>query len=303
MRDRTILTQPRPPAPDVGEGVLTTSSALARADHSGGRRSAPSVQMASTGLARIRGAMSMSTGHLTGLITAAQQAGFDAHVHIDGDGTVRAVLDAIEQAACHAEGSAADAGPGTARRPARHIIAHNTLIHPDDLGRYASLGVIANITPAWGTDYDGTYVGTHTSLIGPDRIRERLFPNRELLRAGAMPTIGADVPGVDITDTAPLIQLEAAVTRRRPGYPDDRPLAPHQALPLADALRAHTINGAYHLRAEDTTGSLEAGKKADLLVLSDDLFAIAPERIHATSVVLTMMDGVITHSLSGVRIT
>lgn len=246
-----------------------------------------------------RGAMSMSTRHLTALITAAQQAGFDAHVHVDGDGTVRAVLDAIEQAACRAEDSAA----GAARRPARHVIAHNTLIHPDDLGRYASLGVIANITPAWGTDYDGTYVDTYTSLIGANRIRERLFPNRDLLRAGAMLTIGADVPGVDITDTAPLIQLEAAVTRRRPDYPDDRPLAPHQALPLADALRAYTINGAYQLRAEDTTGSLEPGKKADLVVLSDDLFAIAPERIHATSVVLTMMDGVITHSLPGARIT
>lgn len=231
-----------------------------------------------------RGRMTLDFAHLVAIVGAVQRAGFNVHIHADADGSVRTVLDAIAEVQARL-GQCAH----------RHTIAHNSLVHPDDRGRFAQLGVVANTTPLWGTDYDGAFLDVYTRIIGPQRIRERLFPYGDLLRAGATLTIGADVPGVDIDEAAPLIQLEAAVTRKRPSHPDDRPLAEHQRMPLADALRAYTINGAYQLRMEDTVGSIEVGKKADLVVLGSDLFAVRPEDIHTVPVILTMMDGLITH--------
>jgi predicted amidohydrolase YtcJ len=101
---------------------------------------------------------------------------------------------------------------------------------------------------------------------------------------------------VDLNEIPPLIQIEAAVTRKRPGFPDDEPFVPRQRVSLHDALRAYTINGAYQLRMEHEIGSIEEGKRADLVVLGTDLFRVAPEEIHAVPVVLTMMDGRITFS-------
>jgi predicted amidohydrolase YtcJ len=234
-----------------------------------------------------RGSMTLTAEQLAAQVQAAQRAGFDAHIHVEADGTARAALDAIEEV------------QRRLGRPARHTLAHNTLVHPDDVRRYAALNVIASVTPLWGTDYNGTSIDTYIKLIGPERVHERLFPNLDLLRAGATLTFGADVPGVDVDESAPLIQLEAAVTRKRPGHPDDRPLSPHQRLPLADALHAYTVNGAYALRMEHQIGSIEPGKKADLVVLGADLFTIPPDQIHTVPVMLTMMDGQITHAARG----
>jgi hypothetical protein len=91
------------------------------------------------------------------------------------------------------------------------------------------------------------------------------------------------------------IQIAALVTRKRPGHPDDEPLVARQRIGLHDALRGYTANGAYQLRLEHRTGSLTVGKAADLTVVGADLFRVAPQEIHAVPVVLTMMDGRITH--------
>lgn len=159
------------------------------------------------------------------------------------------------------------------------------------------MGIIANCTPLWGTDYNGQYIDIYTGLLGADRVEERLLPYGDLVRSGAVVTYGSDIPGVDIPEIPPLLQIEALVTRQRPGYPDDLPLVPRQRIGLHDALRGYTANGAYQLRLEDRTGMLKSGLAADLTVLGADLFRVAPEDIHAVPVVLTMMDGRITHDV------
>ena len=161
--------------------------------------------------------------------------------------------------------------------------------------RFAELGVIANCTPLWGTDYDGSFYDTYLAKLGAERMEERLYPYGDLVRSGALVTYGSDIPGVRISEIAPLTQIEAAVTRKRPGFPDDRALVPRQRVDLHDALRGYTINGAYQLRLDDIAGSLEAGKHADLTMLAKNLFGVAPEEIHSVPVKLTMMDGRITH--------
>jgi predicted amidohydrolase YtcJ len=100
---------------------------------------------------------------------------------------------------------------------------------------------------------------------------------------------------VDLPEIPPVIQLEAAVTRKRVGFPDDEPLVARQRVSVAEALRNYTWNGAYQLRMEDRIGSIEVGKLADLVVLGANLFKVVPERIHTVPVLLTLMDGRATH--------
>lgn len=233
------------------------------------------------------GRMTLSPEQITATIDAVQRAGFDMHIHVDADGSARAVLDCID---------AVQARLG--RGESRHTIAHNSMVDPVDVPRYAQMGVIANCTPLWGTDYNGQYADIYANLIGPERVEDRLFPYGDLVRSGAVVTYGADIPGVDIPEIPPLIQIEAAVTRRRPGHPDDLALGPRQRVSVHDALRAYTINGAYALRLDTQVGSIEVGKRADLVVLGEDLFSVPVEQIHAVPVRLTMMDGRVTFRAS-----
>lgn len=230
------------------------------------------------------GTMTFPPDRIEAQIEAVQAAGFDMHIHIDGDGSARVVLDAYERVL-------ARRGP----EGRRHVLAHNSMVDPADIGRYAQLGVIANCTPLWGTDYNGQYRDIYTAMLGADRVEERLFPYGDLVRSGAVVTYGSDIPGVDIPEIPPLIQIGALLTRQRPGHPADTPLVARQRIGLHDALRGYTANGAYQLRLEHRTGSLRAGKAADLTVLGADLFEVDPHDIHAVPVLLTMMDGRITH--------
>ena len=229
------------------------------------------------------GRMTIPFQQIVDVTKAVQQAGFDMHIHVDGDGSVRTVLDAL-----------AEVQARIGRGSARHTIAHNSMVSPADLPRYAAMGVLANCTPMWGTDYNGQYLDIYRDLLGEERMNERLFPYGDLVRSGATVTYGADIPGVDLAEVPPLMQLEAAVTRRRPGYPDDRPLVERQRVSLYDALRAYTVNAAYQLRLEDRIGSLTVGRRADLVVLAEDPFRVPVTEIHAVPVRLTMMDGRVT---------
>lgn len=231
------------------------------------------------------GAMTFAPQQIEAQIEAVQAAGFDMHIHVDADGSARVVLDAYEKVLRRL---------GTRGGP-RHVLAHNSMVDPADVGRYAQLGIIANCTPLWGTDYNGQYRDIYTAMLGAERVEERLLPYGDLVRSGAVVTYGSDIPGVDIPEIPPLIQIEALLTRKRPGYPDDEPLVARQRIGLHDALRGYTTNGAYQLRLEHRTGSLTTGKAADLTVLGADLFRVDPQEIHDVPVVLTMMDGRITH--------
>ena len=234
------------------------------------------------------GTMTFTPETVAAQIEAVQAAGFDMHIHIDGDGSARVVLDAYEKVLGRL-------GSRSGPNQPRHVLAHNSMVDPTDIGRYAQMGIIANCTPLWGTNYNGQYLDIYTNLLGADRVEERLFPYGDLVRSGAIVTYGSDIPGVDIPEIPPLIQIEALVTRQRPGFPDDPPLVARQRIGLHDALRGYTANGAYQLRLEHRTGSLTTGKAADLTVLGADLFRVDPHDIHAVPVVLTMMDGRITH--------
>ena len=217
-------------------------------------------------------------------IEAAQRAGVDVHVHADGDATVRIILNAME-----------NVQKRLGKQGRRNTICHISLVHPTDLPRFQKLGIIVNGTPLWATDYNGVDYNRYNARLGSKRFEEEFEPYGDVVRSGATFTIGADLGGVDIPEIAPLLHIEAAVTRQRPGHPDDNIMVKRQRMNLEDALKAYTINGAYQLRMEDQIGSITVGKKADLVFLEKDLFKVPTYEIHATKIMQTMMDGKVTY--------
>lgn len=99
------------------------------------------------------------------------------------------------------------------------MIAHNSMLDPADLPRFARMGIIANCTPLWGTDYNGQYRDIYTRMLGADRVEERLFPTATWFAPGGMVTYSSDIPGVDISEGPPLIHIEALLTRQRRATP------------------------------------------------------------------------------------
>lgn len=231
-----------------------------------------------------KGSITLSPAHIKAQIEAVHRAGFDMHIHADADGSARIVLDAIE-----------DVQKRLGQQGRRHTICHLSLAHPDDVKRFKPLNIIANGTPAWATNYDGVYVEEYRKLFGEKRVEERVYAYGDLVRSGATVTFGADLGGVDIDECPPLFQLEATITRQRPGFRDDPPMVPRQRISVEEAIRCFTINGAYQVRLEDQIGSIEVGKQADLIVLGANLFEVDPHDIHKVPVLLTLMDGKARH--------
>jgi predicted amidohydrolase YtcJ len=98
----------------------------------------------------------------------------------------------------------------------------------------------------------------------------------------------------------PLDQIEIGHNRQPIDHPEERIMPrPDQRLNLPDLIRSYTLNSAYMLHREQDIGSIRVGKKADLTVLEQNLFAVPRHEIHAVRVMLTMMDGKITHSIGG----
>jgi len=214
---------------------------------------------------------------LAGAVTALDRAGFDVHFHAIGDRAVRDALDAVA-AARRANGP----------RDARHQIAHVQLVDPDDLGRFAELGAVANIQPYWATRQQ--LMVTHTMpLLGPPR-SERQYPFGDLGRAGAALAAGSDWP---VSTPDPLAGIHVAVNRtmvpghRGAGAP---PLFPEQALTLAQALRAYTA-GAAHANRLDDAGRLAPGLAGDLAIVDRDLFAGPTDEIGLARVERTVVGG------------
>jgi predicted amidohydrolase YtcJ len=215
----------------------------------------------------------VEAGALREAVAALDAAGFQVHVHAIGDRGTREALDAFE---------------GTDPRH-RHHIAHLQLIHPDDLGRFAALGVAANMQALWAC-LDEQMIDLTLPFLGEERGRWQ-YPFGDLHRAGTRLVAGSDWP---VTTPDPLAAIHTAVTRTSYGEPAPAgtdPFLPEQSLPLEVAFAAYT-SGSSWVNHRDDAGVLEAGAVADLVVLDRDPFAGPPEEVGATTVRSTWVDGV-----------
>jgi hypothetical protein len=226
---------------------------------------------------------------LADAVTRIDAAGFQAHFHAIGDRAVRDALDAV---------AAARAANGP--RDGRHHISHIQVVHPDDLHRFRELDVTANAQPLWACS-EPQMTELTLPYLGPRRSGWQ-YPFASLVRAGAQLAFGSDWP---VSSPDPLAEIHVAVNRTVPpgyaygGSTGDAPFLPAERLDLPAALAAFTIGSAYVNHLESETGSVEAGKRADLVVLDRNLFAHPAGEIAQARADLTIIDGVIVHARAG----
>jgi predicted amidohydrolase YtcJ len=201
-------------------------------------------------------------------VAACDAAGFQILTHAIGDRAIRTALDAY-----------APLKRGRAR------IEHIESIHPADIPRFAALGVIASMEPIHA---DPGTVAVWSKAVGEKRLPYS-FPWRALEQAGARLAFSSDWPASISLD--PIRGIHNAVNRQTIyGQPPGGWLPQHR-VSLESALRAYTIDAAYAAFEDDLKGSIQPGRLADFVVLSQDLFRIPPARIHETRVVTTVFDG------------
>jgi predicted amidohydrolase YtcJ len=201
--------------------------------------------------------------------------GFQVMTHAIGDLAVRTTLDAYEAA------EKAD-GP----RDRRFRIEHIEIIDPSDIARFAHLGVIASMQP-YHCYPEANLLNVWARNIGPDRLPYS-FAWHDLAAAGAKLAFGSDWPVVSLD---PFIGIQNAVTREDNAGNPPGGWVGHQKVSLDQALAAYTRDAAYAAFEEKLVGSLEPGKLADIIVLSQDLFAVKPLEISRTSVIMTIVGG------------
>lgn len=222
-----------------------------------------------------RGILNLDGEELFEIGRQAVDSGLSMAVHAIGDRAVHEVLDAYEQLRDYEQRNGLP--------KLRHRIEHVQIIHPDDAGRLAKLGVIASMQP----------IHAVSDMLAADRFwgdRARLaYAPRTQLEAGALLAFGSDAP---VESPNPFLGLHAAVTRRRPdGTPGLDGWYPEQRLSMREALSGFTTGAAYAAGMENRLGRLSPGYYADLVVLDEDPFVCDPDILLSMKSVATMIGG------------
>ena len=176
-------------------------------------------------------------------------------------------------------------------RDLRWRVEHAQHLHPDDIPRFAELGVVAVMQPVHCTS-DGPWV---PQRLGDERAQTGAYVWRDLLDSGAVIASGTDCP---VEPVDPIATFHAAVTRR---MADGSAFHPDQVMTRAEALRAATLDAAYAAFEEDVKGSLEVGKLADVTVLSRDILSIPEDEILGAEVLATVVGGVVRYRAPGLE--
>lgn len=224
------------------------------------------------------GSTNWEPGNFNRAVAELDRRGFQIFTHAIGDRAVRLALDAYERAE-RLNGN----------RDARPRIEHIETISSEDIPRFAQLGVIASMQPLHACPHAGT--GVWVRAVGPER--ERLaYAWNSLEKAGAHLAFGSDWEVVTLN---PWPGVQCAVTRQTDDGQPPGGWLPEQRLKVAQAIAGYTIGAAYAGHREKTEGSLEPGKLADLIIISQDPFAADPHKLGKTEVILTMIGGKVVY--------
>lgn len=219
------------------------------------------------------GMLTMGEGELEQTLRAAHRSGWHLATHAIGDRAVDAVLDAYERVL-----------GDHPRADHRHRIEHAGITSPRAVERVAALGLVPDPQGRFVTEIGDGMI----RALGADRL-DWCYRARSWVDAGIELPGSSDRP---VVDGAPLLGIHDLVNRRTR---DGAHLAPHEALTAEQALRAFTYGSAHATFLERRTGSLQPGLLADVTVLSEDLTAIAPERIRDVEVLMTLVGGTPTY--------
>ena len=208
----------------------------------------------------------------------AEALGMGIKVHCAGDAAVRTALDAIEVVRDLN-------GPGP-----MHHIAHPGFIAPPDLPRMRDLNVVADLCPAiW---VPGPIINAIFAVM-PNERAGRYWPLKDFHEAGVLMAGVSDWPVVG--DPDPWFAMEGMLTRQDPKGRFPGALWPEQKLDIETVIRINTRNAATAMGLEKMTGSIEAGKSADLIVVDQNLLEIEAAKVSGTRVLETWFEGRLVH--------
>ncbi len=214
---------------------------------------------------------------LKSICAALDNEKFQIHLHVIGDAAARIALDALEYAQLQ-----------NGMRDSRHLITHLQLVDPEDIPRFQKLGVICVPNPFW-FKVDDYYDTLSLPFLGKERA-DREYPMKSFIEAGVLMASASDFPVTVPFD--PLIGIESGITRMAIGGSARGSLWPEERVNLEEMTASFTINGAIANFLEEEIGSLEVGKKADFIVLDQNLFQIPPTEIAKTKVMQSFVDGI-----------
>ena len=228
-----------------------------------------------------RGLPVYTQAQLDAMCAYANAHGMQIAIHAIGDGMLDRVLDACEKAlAVHP------------RRDHRHGVVHCQITRPDQLERIRRLGMHVYLQSIF-LDYDTRIV---FDRVGP-ALAGTSYAAKSLLQSGVTFSNGSDAP---VEDPAVLRGVECAVTRRSIGSTAP-PYRPEEALSVREALDSFTQYGAYASFEENCKGRIRAGMLADFVVLGENPFETAPDRLHAIDVLATYLGGACVYRREDVR--
>jgi predicted amidohydrolase YtcJ len=223
-----------------------------------------------------RGLVVTPPAHLQDVATRALRAGFQVATHAIGDRANRLVLDAYEAALREVP-----------TRDHRFRIEHAQVLSPEDIPRFAHLGVI----PSMQTTHQTTDMRWAEARLGRERVKGA-YAWRSLLATGVIIPNGTDFP---VEAVNPLLTFHAAVTRQNADNQPPGGWYPAQRMTRQEALESMTLWPAYAAFQEQVMGSLSSGKYADFVVLDHDIMTVEPEAILQTHVVATYVGGVLLY--------
>ncbi|MDM8530901.1 amidohydrolase [Anaerolineales bacterium HSG25] len=208
------------------------------------------------------------------------KAGQQIHVHVIGDGAAKTTMDILEQIQ-----------KTNGKRDSRHSMAHIQMIRPEDVVRMGESGVSAHMSQTWmvvNEDYESVYL----PYLGENRANNT-YSQKSMFDAGVNVTVASDLP---TSEPDVMSAIYSGITRSNLGGEQLPPAS--ECVSLEQMLKAATINGAYGNFLDDEVGSIEVGKKADIVVLSENLFEINTEEIPNVGIEMTFFEGKRVYSKS-----
>jgi len=271
--DQVLVAQWLERGPEIDpHHQLTIRSFKLFADGALGSRGAALLQPYSDA-PQTKGVITTPQSEVYQLARSSLQRGFQLCTHAIGDAANRMVLDAYA--------SALKAAPDT--HDPRLRIEHAQVLAPEDIPRFARLGVIPSMQPTHATS-DMKWA---EARLGPERIKGA-YAWRSVLDTGVHLPLSSDFPGETLN---PFYGVYAAITRQDPEGNPPGGWYPEQRLTLDEALRGYTTEAAFAEFEENDKGSIEKGKLADLTVISQDVTRVAPKEILSIHVVKTFVGG------------